>query len=52
MLDLTPYDGDLDVAIAQARLAGVSIALWVSLLILDDHIALVKNCSTSCRCRL
>ncbi len=42
MLDLSPYDGDLDAAIAQARLAGCVSKLWVSLSILDDHIALSK----------
>ncbi len=52
MLDLSPYDGDLDAAIAQARLAGVSAQLWASV-DLDDQYCIVKNCSsTSCQCRL
>ena len=41
MLDLSPYDGDLDAAIAQARLAGVSKIMGISV-DLDDHIALSK----------
>lgn len=41
MLDLSPYDGDLDAAIAQARQAGVSKIMGISV-DLDDHIALSK----------
>ena len=39
MLDLTPYQGDLDQALAQARLAGVSKFMGISV-DLDDHIQL------------
>ncbi|TQR61973.1 TatD family hydrolase [Acinetobacter sp. RF14B] len=41
MLDLTPYDGDLDQALAQAREAGVSKFMSISV-DLDDHIELAK----------
>lgn len=41
MLDLTPYDGNLDLALAQAREAGVSKFMSISV-DLDDHIALAK----------
>ena len=39
LLDLTPYQGDLDAALAQARAAGVSKFMSISV-DLDDHIAL------------
>ena len=39
MLDLTPYDGKLDLALDQAREAGVSKFMGISV-DLDDHIAL------------
>lgn len=39
MLDLTPYDGNLDLALEQARIAGVSKFMGISVN-LDDHIAL------------
>ncbi|QIC78813.1 TatD family deoxyribonuclease [Acinetobacter indicus] len=41
MLDLTPYDGNLDLALAQAREAGVSKFMSISV-DLDDHIELAK----------
>ncbi len=41
MLDLTPYDGSLDLALAQAREAGVSRFMTISV-DLDDHIELAK----------
>ena len=41
MLDLTPYDGNLDLALAQAREAGVSKFMTISV-DLDDHIELAK----------
>lgn len=41
MLDLTPYDGNLDLALAQARQAGVSKFMSISVN-LDDHIALAE----------
>lgn len=41
MLDLTPYDGQLDLALAQAREAGVSKFMGISV-DLDDHIELAK----------
>ena len=41
MLDLTPYDGNLDLALAQAREAGVSKFMSISVN-LDDHIELAK----------
>ena len=41
MLDLTPYDGQLDLALAQAREAGVSKFIGISV-DLDDHIALAE----------
>jgi len=41
MLDLDPYNGDLDLALAQAREAGVSKFMSISV-DLDDHIALSK----------
>lgn len=41
MLDLAPYGGDLDLAIQQARDAGVSKMMGISV-DLDDHIALSK----------
>ena len=41
MLDLTPYAGDLDVALQQARDAGVSKFMSISVT-LDDHIALAE----------
>ena len=41
MLDLTPYAGDLDVALQQARDAGVSKFMSISVN-LDDHIALAE----------
>lgn len=41
MLDLTPYDGDLDLALAQAREAGVHRFMSISVDI-DDHIELAK----------
>ena len=41
MLDLTPYNGDLDQALAQAREAGVSRFMSISV-DLDDHIELAK----------
>ena len=41
MLDLTPYQGDLDQALAQARLAGVSKIMGISV-DLDDHIQLAE----------
>jgi len=41
MLDLTPYDGNLDLALAQAREAGVSRFMTISV-DLDDHIELAK----------
>ena len=41
MLDLTPYDGQLDLALAQAREAGVSKFMSISV-DLDDHIELAK----------
>ena len=39
MLNLDPYDGDLDLAIQQAHEAGVSKMMGISV-DLDDHIAL------------
>jgi len=39
MLDLTPYDENLDLALEQARIAGVSKFMGISVN-LDDHIAL------------
>ena len=44
MLDLTPYQGDLDQALAQARLAGVSKFMGISVH-LDDHIQLSQIAS-------
>ncbi|MDM1262053.1 TatD family hydrolase [Acinetobacter indicus] len=41
MLDLTPYDGNLDLALAQAREAGVSKFMSISV-DLDDYIELAK----------
>ena len=41
MLDLTPYDGNLDLALDQARQAGVSKFMSISV-DLDDHIELAK----------
>lgn len=41
LLDLTPYDGDLDLALAQAREAGVSKFMSISV-DLDDHIKLAE----------
>lgn len=41
LLDLTPYSGDLDLALAQARKAGVSRFMSISV-DLDDHIELAK----------
>lgn len=41
MLDLTPYDGNLDLALAQAREAGVSKFMSISV-DLDDHIELAE----------
>lgn len=41
MLDLSPYGGDLDLALAQAREAGVSKFMSISV-DLDDHIELAK----------
>lgn len=41
MLDLTPYEGSLDLALQQAREAGVSKFMGISV-DLDDHIALSK----------
>ncbi|MDY6510780.1 TatD family hydrolase [Acinetobacter faecalis] len=41
MLDLTPYDGQLDLALAQAREAGVSKFMGISV-DLDDYIALAE----------
>ncbi len=41
MLDLTPYGGNLDLAIEQAHLAGVSKMMGISVH-LDDHIALAE----------
>ena len=41
MLDLTPYDGDLDLALAQARAAGVHRFMSISV-DLDDYIELAK----------
>ena len=41
LLDLTPYHGDLDQALAQAREAGVSKFMRISV-DLDDHIELAK----------
>ena len=41
MLDLTPYDGNLDLALEQARVAGVSKFMSISV-DLDDHIELSK----------
>lgn len=41
LLDLTPYNGDLDLALAQAREAGVSKFMSISV-DLDDHIELAK----------
>ena len=41
MLDLTPYDGNLDLALAQAREAGVSKFMTISV-DLDVHIELAK----------
>ena len=41
MLDLTPYAGDLDVALQQARDVGVSKFMSISVN-LDDHIALAE----------
>lgn len=42
LLDLTPYNGDLDQALAQAREAGVSKFMSISV-DLDDHIELAKS---------
>lgn len=44
MLDLSPYDGSLDKALAQARLAGVSKFMGISV-DLDDHIKLAEIAS-------
>ena len=41
MLDLTPYGGNLDLALAQAREAGVTKFMSISV-DLDDHIALAE----------
>lgn len=41
MLDLTPYEGNLNLALAQAREAGVSKFMSISV-DLDDHIELAK----------
>ncbi|TCB57331.1 TatD family hydrolase [Acinetobacter terrestris] len=41
LLDLTPYDSNLDLALAQAREAGVSKFMSISV-DLDDHIELAK----------
>ncbi|MCK8640681.1 TatD family hydrolase [Acinetobacter schindleri] len=41
LLDLTPYSGDLDLALAQAREAGVSRFMSISV-DLNDHIELAK----------
>lgn len=41
MLDLTPYNGDLDMALAKAREAGVTKFMSISV-DLDDHIALAE----------
>ena len=41
LLDLTPYNGDLDQALAQAREAGVSKFMSISV-DLDDHIELAR----------
>ncbi|WP_296279974.1 TatD family hydrolase [uncultured Acinetobacter sp.] len=41
MLDLTPYDGNLDAALQQARDGGVSKFMGISV-DLDDHIALAE----------
>ena len=41
LLDLTPYQGDLDAALAEARAAGVSKFMSISV-DLDDHIELAK----------
>lgn len=41
MLDLSPYDGDLDQALAQARAAGVSKFMGISV-DLEDHLALAE----------
>lgn len=41
LLDLTPYHGDLDAALAEARAAGVSKFMSISV-DLDDHIELAK----------
>lgn len=41
LLDLTPYSGDLDLALAQAREVGVSKFMSISV-DLDDHIELAK----------
>ena len=41
MLDLTPYNGDLDLALAAARAEGVSKFMAISV-DLDDHIALAE----------
>ena len=44
MLDLSPYNGSLDQALAQARLAGVSRFMGISV-DLDDHIKLAEIAS-------
>ena len=44
MLDLSPYNGDLDQALEQARLAGVSKFMGISV-DLDDHIKLAEIAS-------
>ena len=44
MLDLTPYDGDLDLALAHARAAGVHGFMSISV-DLDDYIELAKIAS-------
>lgn len=44
MLDLSPYDGSLDQALAQARLAAVSRFMGISV-DLDDHIKLAEIAS-------
>lgn len=41
MLDLTPYDGNLDLALQQAQDAGVTKMMGISVN-LDDHLALAK----------
>ena len=41
MLDLTPYNGDLDLALAAARAEGVSKFMAISV-DLDDYIALAE----------